>query len=568
MKLLNALPGAVSQGVIWGIMAIGVYITYRILDVADLTVDGSIATGGAVAAVLIISGCNAWVALVAAFVVGMLTGLVTGVFHTWMGIPAILSGILTQLALYSINLGIMSNKANTAVNANKYDLLVSLRNVRNFSLDNPILLLLIITAAVIALLYWFFGTEYGCALRATGANVNMARAQGINTGRAKVVGLMLSNGLVALSGALLTQYQGYADVSMGRGAIVIGLAAVIIGEVLFGKIFRNFATKLIAVSIGAIIYYIVMQVVLWLGLPTNYLKLLTALVVAMFLAVPHWKSQLFTARSARKGGSRMLDINHIAKTFNPGLITEKRALADVDLHLAEGDFVTMIGGNGAGKSTTLNAVAGTFMVDRGSIVIDGVDVTHLPEYKRAKYLGRVFQDPMNGTAATMNIEENLALAYRRGQGRTLRWGITAKERDEYREKLATLGLGLEERMSSKVGLLSGGQRQALTLLMATIKQPKLLLLDEHTAALDPKTAKNVLTLTQKIIAENHLTAMMVTHNMKDALEYGNRTIMMHEGKIILDIDAETKKRIHVEDLLVMFEKASGSEINNDRMLLG
>ena len=294
MKLLNALPGAVSQGVIWGIMAIGVYITYRILDVADLTVDGSIATGGAVAAVLIISGCNAWVALVAAFVVGMLTGLVTGMFHTWMGIPAILSGILTQLALYSINLGIMSNKANTAVNANKYDLLVSLRNVRNFSLDNPILLLLMITAAVIALLYWFFGTEYGCALRATGANVNMARAQGINTGRAKV-------GLVALSGALLTQYQGYADVSMGRGAIVIGLAAVIIGEVLFGKIFRNFATKLIAVSIGAIIYYIVMQVVLWLGLPTNYLKLLTALVVAMFLAVPHWKSQLFTARSARKG---------------------------------------------------------------------------------------------------------------------------------------------------------------------------------------------------------------------------------------------------------------------------
>ena len=240
-------------------------------------------------------------ALVAAFVVGMLTGLVTGVFHTWMGIPAILSGILTQLALYSINLGIMSNKANTAVNANKYDLLVSLRNVRNFSLDNPILLLLMITAAVIALLYWFFGTEYGCALRATGANVNMARAQGINTGRAKVVGLMLSNGLVALSGALLTQYQGYADVSMGRGAIVIGLAAVIIGEVLFGKIFRNFATKLIAVAIGAIIYYIVMQVVLWLGLPTNYLKLLTALVVAMFLAVPHWKSRLFTARSARKG---------------------------------------------------------------------------------------------------------------------------------------------------------------------------------------------------------------------------------------------------------------------------
>ena len=264
----------------------------------------------------------------------------------------------------------------------------------------------------------------------------------------------------------------------------------------------------------------------------------------------------------------MLDINHIAKTFNPGTITEKRALADVDLHLNAGDFVTVIGGNGAGKSTMLNAVAGVFPVDKGSIVIDGADVTRLPEHKRAAFLGRVFQDPMNGTAATMTIEENLALANRRGQRRTLRWGITASERSLYRDQLATLGLGLEDRMTSRVGLLSGGQRQALTLLMATLKKPKLLLLDEHTAALDPKTAKNVLTLTQQIVAENNLTAMMVTHNMKDALQYGNRTIMMHEGTIILDINAETKRRIGVEDLLVMFEHASGSAINNDRMLLG
>ena len=261
----------------------------------------------------------------------------------------------------------------------------------------------------------------------------------------------------------------------------------------------------------------------------------------------------------------MLDINHIAKTFNPGLITEKRALADVDLHLAEGDFVTMIGGNGAGKSTTLNAVAGTFMVDRGSIVIDGVDVTHLPEYKRAKYLGRVFQDPMNGTAATMNIEENLALAYRRGQGRTLRWGITAKERDEYREKLATLGLGLEDRMSSKVGLLSGGQRQAVTLLMATLKKPKLLLLDEHTAALDPKTAAKVLEISNKIVQENHLTTLMITHNMRDAIRYGNRLIMMNEGHVIYDVRGEEKTKLEVADLLQRFEQAGGEA--NDRMIL-
>ena len=265
----------------------------------------------------------------------------------------------------------------------------------------------------------------------------------------------------------------------------------------------------------------------------------------------------------------MLKINHIAKTVNPGTITEKVALVDIDFHLQPGDFVTVIGGNGAGKSTMLNAVAGTFLVDKGSIEIDGVDVTRLPEYKRAKYLGRVFQDPMTGTAATMSIEDNMALALRRGESRSpLRWGITTAERNRFRDVLATLELGLEDRMASKVGLLSGGQRQALTLLMATLKQPKLLLLDEHTAALDPKTAAKVLHLTRKLINDLNLTAMMVTHNMKDALQYGNRTIMLHEGKIILDINGQTKERLRVDDLLQMFEKASGSALNNDRMLLG
>ncbi len=301
VKLLNALPGAVSQGVIWGIMAIGVYITYRILDVADLTVDGSIATGGAVAAMLIIGGCNVWVALAAAFVAGMLAGFVTGVFHTFMGIPAILSGILTQLALYSINLRIMGNKANVALSVNKYNLLVSSRNARTLSLENPLLVLAIFTVALIAVLYWFFGTERGCSLRATGANANMARAQGINTNFDKVIGLMLSNGIVALAGGLLTQYQGFSDVGMGRGAIVIGLAAVIIGEVVFSKVFHNFGLKLLAVSLGAIIYYIVIQVVLWLGLNTNDLKLLTALVVAIFLATPYWKAKYFTKKRESKG---------------------------------------------------------------------------------------------------------------------------------------------------------------------------------------------------------------------------------------------------------------------------
>ncbi|MBQ6843855.1 MAG: ABC transporter ATP-binding protein [Agathobacter sp.] len=264
----------------------------------------------------------------------------------------------------------------------------------------------------------------------------------------------------------------------------------------------------------------------------------------------------------------MLQLKNIHKTFNLGTINEKKALNGVDLVLNEGDFVTVIGGNGAGKSTTLNAIAGVWPIDEGSIIIDGVDVTGLPEHKRAKYLGRVFQDPMTGTTATMQIEENLALAARRGKRRGLGWGITADEKKEYKELLKMLDLGLENRMTSKVGLLSGGQRQALTLLMATLQKPKLLLLDEHTAALDPKTAAKVLELTDKIVSENNLTTIMITHNMKDAIAHGNRLIMMHEGKIILDIGPEEKKKLTVEDLLQKFEDVSGEEFASDKALLG
>ncbi len=263
----------------------------------------------------------------------------------------------------------------------------------------------------------------------------------------------------------------------------------------------------------------------------------------------------------------MLELHDIRKTFNRGTINEKKALNGVTITLDEGDFVTIIGGNGAGKSTTLNAVAGVWPVDAGSVVINGEDVTGLSEHKRAKLIGRVFQDPMTGTAATMEIQENLALAARRGQRRGLGWGISRKERAEYHELLKMLDLGLEDRMTSKVGLLSGGQRQALTLLMATLKKPDILLLDEHTAALDPKTAAKVLELSDKIIAENHLTAMMVTHNMADAIKHGNRLIMMNDGRIIYDVKGEEKKNLTVDDLLRKFEEVSGSKLNNDRMLL-
>lgn len=263
----------------------------------------------------------------------------------------------------------------------------------------------------------------------------------------------------------------------------------------------------------------------------------------------------------------MLRVENVWKTFNAGTVNEKTALSGLNLHLNEGDFVTVIGGNGAGKSTMLNAVAGVWPVDEGKIFIDSVDVTKLPEHKRAAYLGRVFQDPMTGTAAGMQIEENMALAARRGAMRFLKPGITQKEREYYKERLSALGLGLEDRLTSKVGLLSGGQRQALTLLMATLKKPRLLLLDEHTAALDPKTAAKVLDATDRIVGEDHLTTLMITHNMKDAIAHGNRLIMMYEGHVIYDVAGEEKKNLKVSDLLAKFEEVSGGEFANDRMML-
>ncbi len=320
--LLNAMPGAVAQGLIWGIMAIGVYITYRILDVADLTVDGSMCTGGAVCVIMMLNGYDVWISMLAATIAGMLTGLMTGIFHVGMGIPAILAGILSQLGLYSINLKIIGS-SNQVISSSKYDVLVAIKYCKNVPFyKNTIFIVAIITIVIIAILYWFFGTAIGCSLRATGSNKNMSRAQGINTKICTVLGLMISNGLVALSSALFVQYQGFVDINMGRGAIVIGLAAVIIGTVLFEKIFKNFALKLLSVSIGAVIYYIVLQVVICAGFDTDLLKLLSALVVALFLAIPHWQKSLLPAimsmnrRKAIKKANKLAMANREETTEN------------------------------------------------------------------------------------------------------------------------------------------------------------------------------------------------------------------------------------------------------------
>jgi len=396
-------------------------------------------------------------------------------------------------------------------------------------------------------------------------------------------------------------------VDMGMGSIVFGLAAVIIGEGIFH--FRSVLGKLAAVLLGSIAYRIIQSIVLQLRfIDANDFKLISAMIIAVALALPtalpklrKWleargivkpatpiSEQAGTeagqarqteatlpaepaatkdAQAAQAEMDTSLMVANISKTFNAGTVNQKNALVDVELTLSPGDFVTVIGGNGAGKSTLLNIVAGVFPVDGGGIAIGSSQVTSEPEHKRARLIGRVFQDPMKGTAPGMTIEENLSIAMRRGQRRGLGPAIRREERTLFKEMLKTLDLGLEARLRTRTGLLSGGQRQALTLLMATITHPKLLLLDEHTAALDPKTARNVLQITDRIIRAYGLTALMVTHNMKDALQYGNRTIMMHEGKILIDIESKAKKRLKVEDLLLMFERASGDAVASDRMLL-
>lgn len=598
-RILQGIPSAVSLGFLWGVMALGVYLTFRMLDFADMTVDGGFALGGAVVVRLITGGWNPFLATMVSFAAGMLAGACTGLLHTKLRIPGLLSGILTQISLYSITLRIMG-KANMplpSVIADGQKTFASIfASLPTFGMTDKTAILVyggIIVALVVLALWWFLNTEIGITVRSTGDNPQMSRALGVNTARMTVLCLMIANGMVAMSGALIAQNNKFASVDMGTGAIVFGLASVIIGEVLFRR--RSLLGMLVATVLGSVVYRIIQTVVLSFNFfEAEDFKLITAVIVAIALSLPLISEKIDKLRGKGKAAPQQeketdafaaaaqveavaeeepdlaetsLTVSGISKTFNQGTVNQKNALVDVELTLEPGDFVTVIGGNGAGKSTLLNIVAGVYPVDGGGIAIGTNTVTSEPEYKRARLIGRVFQDPMMGTAAGMTIEENLSIAMRRGQHRTLRQALRKEEREKFRQMLSILGLGLENRLKSRVGLLSGGQRQALTLLMATAVRPRLLLLDEHTAALDPKTAKNVLQLTQRLVSENHLTALMVTHNMKDAIQYGNRTIMMHEGKIIIDIESRTKKRIKVEDLLAMFEKASGDAIVNDRMLL-
>lgn len=601
---MNIILDTLMYGLPYAILALGVFVSYRVLDFADMSCEGTYVLGAATSLVMISNGLNPWFATLMGFIAGCIGGLVTGVLHTKLKINGLLAGIITLTACFSINLVIFGiTKGESFSFANTYNSFITLKvnvgedptifsfmgglfSVRKYGL---IIELFIILAVLIAILYAFFGTEVGMSMRAAGMNKKMARTQGINTDFYVILGLVISNGLIALAGCVGAQRDYTVSSTSGTGMIVIGLAAIIIGEALFGK--RSFTNWLISVSLGAIVYYFVIAIALYLGFPSHLLKLLYAILIVIILAFGflkekyHWNFNLYeiirgklfknkdkneteaiqeealdidaineTKVSIDKNKS-MLEVCDAYKVFNKSGNKEdlKVALNHMNIDIKEGEFVTIIGGNGSGKSTFFNCVSGVYVLDDGKIIINGSDVTKTKEYKRAKYIGRVAQDPYQGTAQNMSILENMSIASRRNRRKTLKWGFDKKETKEYKKLLSTLNLGLENRINTKIGLLSGGQRQAVTLLMATLKRPELLFLDEHTAALDPKTAKTVLELTEKIVEKNNLTTVMVTHNMKDAIRYGNRLLMFNNGKCIYDVSGEEKKNLTVEALLKKFE---------------
>lgn len=601
---MNIILDTLMYGLPYAILALGVFVSYRVLDFADMSCEGTYVLGAATSLVMISNGLNPWFATLMGFIAGCIGGLVTGVLHTKLKINGLLAGIITLTACFSINLVIFGiTKGESFSFANTYNSFITLKvnvgedptifsfmgglfSVRKYGL---IIELFIILAVLIAILYAFFGTEVGMSMRAAGMNKKMARTQGINTDFYVILGLVISNGLIALAGCIGAQRDYTVSSTSGTGMIVIGLAAIIIGEALFGK--RSFINWIISVSLGAIVYYFVIAIALYLGFPSHLLKLLYAILIVIILAFGflkekyHWNFNLYeiirgklfknkdknetetiqeealdidaineTKVSIDKNKS-MLEVCDAYKVFNKSGNKEdlKVALNHMNIDIKEGEFVTIIGGNGSGKSTFFNCVSGVYILDDGKIIINGSDVTKTKEYKRAKYIGRVAQDPYQGTAQNMSILENMSIASRRNRRKTLKWGFDKKETKEYKKLLSTLNLGLENRINTKIGLLSGGQRQAVTLLMATLKRPELLFLDEHTAALDPKTAKTVLELTEKIVEKNNLTTVMVTHNMKDAIRYGNRLLMFNNGKCIYDVSGEEKKNLTVEALLKKFE---------------